>query len=130
MAGSKSDFLEDKLINHVLRNTAYTSPTTVYAALYTVTPSDSAGGTEVTGGAYARQAMAVDAPSPAGETQNTAEISFPVATASWGTVLAASLMDAVTAGNLLYWGDVTPNKLVSTDDQFKFAAGAFQVDEL
>lgn len=130
MAGSKSDYLEDKLINHVLRATAYTSPTTVYAALYTVTPSDSAAGTEVSGGAYAREAMAFDAPSPAGETQNTAEVAFTVATANWGTIVAASIMDAVTAGNLLYWGDVTPNKVVNTDDQFKFAAGAFQVDEL
>lgn len=130
MAGSKSDYLEDKLINHVLRNTTYTSPTTVYAALYTVTPSDSTAGTEVTGGAYAREAMAFDAPSPGGETQNTAEVAFTVATASWGTVVAASIMDAVTAGNLLYWGDVTPNKAVTQDDQFKFAAGAFQIDEL
>lgn len=130
MAGSKSDFLEDKLINHVLRNTAYTSPTTVYASLYTVTPSDSASGTEVTGGAYARQSMAFAAPSPSGETQNSAVVTFPVATANWGTVLAAAIMDAVTAGNLLYWGDVTPSKVVNTDDQFKFAIGAFQIDEL
>jgi len=60
---SKTDFLENKIINHVLRNTAYTAPATVYAALFTATPGESSAGTEVTGGSYARQAATFSAPS-------------------------------------------------------------------
>ena len=50
-----TDYLENKLLAHTFSNTAYTSPSTVYVALYTVAPTDSSVGTEVTGGGYARQ---------------------------------------------------------------------------
>ena len=56
-AGALSDYLENKLIDHVFRGTAYTAPGTVYVALFTSACSDSAGGTEVSGGSYARAAL-------------------------------------------------------------------------
>ena len=52
-----TDFLENKIIDHMLRNQAYTPPTTVYVALFTTATTDAGGGTEVSGGAYARQAV-------------------------------------------------------------------------
>ena len=55
--GSKSNFLELELLDHVLGNAAYTAPGTVWVALYSATPSDTGGGTEVTGGSYARVAV-------------------------------------------------------------------------
>ncbi len=105
MRGSKSDFLESELIDHVLRNAAYTSPTTVYGALFTVMPTEASGGTEVAGDNYARQAVAFDAPSPAGESQNTADETFgPATPGAWGLLLGWGILDALTVGNLLYHG--------------------------
>lgn len=129
MAGSKSDFLENELLDHVLRNSAYTPPATVYVALYTVAPTDAGGGTEVAGNAYARQAAAFNVAS-GGATANTSDITFPVATPSgWGTIVAFGLFDALTVGNLLYWGDLTASKAINAGDQAKFTAGDIDVTE-
>lgn len=129
MAG-KSDYLEDALINHILRNSAYTSPTTVYVGLYTAAPSDAGGGTEVSGTNYARQSIAFDAPSPAGETQNTSIVTFPVAGAGgWGTVTHFGIFDAVSAGNLLYWAALDASKAIAENDQANYPIGSLEVDE-
>jgi hypothetical protein len=98
-----------------------------------VTPTDSGGGTEVTGGAYARKAVTNNATNfPAasgGAKSNGVEIAFVEATASWGTVVAFAVMDAATAGNMLYWGAVSPNKLVDTGDVARFKAGELDFTE-
>lgn len=131
MANNKTNYLEDALINHVLRNTALTSPVTVYVALFTAAPGEAGGGTEVSGNAYARQAIAFDAPSPAGETQNTSVITFPQASPiAWGTITDFAIFDALTVGNMLYYGTLDASVVINADDQFRFAAGAVQVDEL
>lgn len=124
---SKSDYLEDKILDHVLRNTAYTSPTTVYVALYTADPSDAGGGTEVSGGSYARESVAFDAAS-GGVTQNTSLITYTTATASWGTITAFGIFDLGSAGNLLYWGQIT-DKLIDNGDTATFAASSISVSE-
>lgn len=127
---SKSDYLENLVINSALRNQAFPTITTVYVGLFTAAPSDTGGGTEVSGVNYARQAVAFDAPSPAGETQNTSEVAFPVAGAGgWGTVTHFATFDAVSAGNFLYWGVLGTSKTINENDQAKFAAGALQIDE-
>ena len=119
-----SNYLENALVNHVLRNTALTSPTTVYLALYTaVTDAEAGTGTEVSGGAYARQAAAFDAPSN-GVTQNSATITFPTATANWGTITHAAIMDAATAGNpLTAIKALAASKTVNNGDVIRFLAG-------
>ena len=124
---SKSDYLENAVLNHVLRNTTLTSPTTVYVGLYTVAPTDAGGGTEVSGGSYAREAAAFNAPS-GGSTANTSQIDFTTATASWGTIVAAGVFDAVSAGNLLYWTTV-PDKLIGNGDTATIASGALTIAE-
>lgn len=116
-----SNFLENAVLNHVLRNAAYTQPAGLYVALYTATPSDTGGGTEVTGGAYARQSATFSAAAN-GSTSNSADITFPVASAGWGTVTSIGIFDAVTAGNLLWWGALTTSKAIATNDQFKILA--------
>jgi hypothetical protein len=128
MAGDFSNYLEDALINAVFRNTTYTSPATVYVALYTaVTDAEAGTGTEVTGGAYARQSMAFDAPSN-GVTQNTSIVTYPTATANWGTVTHAAARDASTAGNALTTVKaLTASKVINTGDIFRFPAGQFSV---
>lgn len=133
MAGGKSDFLELEVLDHVLGNAAYTAPATVHVGLFTVTPDDTGGGTEVTGGAYARAAVTNNAtnwPAAAGGAKsNGTEIAFPQATANWGTVVAFGIFDASTAGNLLYWGPITPTKAVNNGDTAKFAVGDLDVTE-
>lgn len=126
--GSKTNFLELELLDHVLRNSAYTPPATVYVGLFTAAPGEAGGGTEVTGGSYARQSVAFDV-AAAGATQNTSEVAFPVATANWGTITDFAIFDAVSGGNMLYYGTLAASKVINTDDQFKFAAGAIDITE-
>jgi hypothetical protein len=125
VAGNISNYLENKLLDHSLGTTTFTKPT-VYIALYTVTPTDADSGTEVTGGSYARQTAAFDA-AAGGATQNSADITFPQATADWGTIVAIGIRDALTTGNLLWWGPLTVSKTVSNGDTFKIPAGDLDV---
>ena len=128
MAGSKSDYLENKVLDHVLGTTAMTSPADVYVGLYTVAPTDAGGGTEVSGNAYAREAVTFSSAS-SGATANDAEVEFDTPTASWGTVVAFGIFDAATTGNLLYWGDLTVNKTIDTGDVVKFLVGDIDITE-
>lgn len=128
MAGSFSDYLEDKVLKHVFTNTSYTPASTLYVALYTAAPTDAGGGTEVSGGSYARQSCAftVSGSSPT-QAANTSAVEFPTATASWGTIVAAAVFDASSAGNMLAWADLTSNKTISSGDVFRFPASQFVV---
>ena len=121
-----SNYLENALINVTLRNTAYTTPTTVYLALYTTDPTDADTGTEVTGGSYARQAVTFGAPSN-GASTNSAAIEYPQCTASWGTVTHVGIRDASTAGNLLYHTPLDASKTIDSGDIFKIAIGSLSV---
>jgi hypothetical protein len=121
-----SNYLEDALINATLRNTSYTSPSTVYLGLFTSDPTDANTGTEVSGGSYARQSITFGAPSN-GVTTNTAAIEFPQATGSWGTVGWVGIMDSLTTGNLLYHTALDASKTIASGDIFKIAIGSLSV---
>lgn len=121
-----SDYLENAIGNAVLRNIAFTSPATVYVALFTAAPADAGGGTEVSGGGYARQAVTFGAPSN-GVFTNSADVVFPTATANWGTIVAFALFDAPTAGNMLIYGNLSASKTVNSGDQFRFPAGQLSI---
>lgn len=125
---SKTNYLETQILNHVLRNTAYTPPATIYVGLFTILPTDAGGGTEVSGGAYARQSVTFTAPSP-DTVSNTADVTFPVATANWGTIVGFALFDAITAGNMLYYTALDTSRTVLTNDQFRFPTGQLIVVE-
>ena len=124
MAGSASDYLENKLIDHSLGTTTFTKPTTIYAALYTVAPSDSSAGTEVTGGSYARQTITFSAAS-SGSASNNTNVDFNTMPAS--TVVAVAILDAATSGNMLYWGTLTTNRTVTAGDSIRIASGALVI---
>lgn len=128
MAGSFSDYLEDKVLKHVFTNTAYTAPSTLYVGLYTVAPTDAGGGTEVSGGSYARQTgtFTVSGSNPT-QAANSAAVEFPTATANWGTIVAAAVFDASTSGNMLAWADLTANKTISSGDVFRFPTSSFVI---
>jgi hypothetical protein len=121
-----SNYLEDALINATLRNTTYTSPSVVYAALFTSDPTDAGTGTEVTGGSYTREAITFGAPSN-GASTNSAAVEFDQATADWGTVTHFGIYDASTSGNLLYHGALTASKIIQNGDVFKFAISSVSV---
>ncbi|WP_134682573.1 phage tail fiber protein [Brevibacillus migulae] len=119
-----TDYLENKLINHVLRGQAYTPPTAIYVALFTTATTEAGGGTEVTsvGSGYTRMQV-VFTDSTAGATSNTADIIFPVALSDWGTIVDVALFDAQTGGNMLFHGPATVAKPIQSGDQYVLRAG-------
>ncbi len=121
-----SNYLETALVNAVLRNTSYTSPATVYLALYTSDPTDADAGTEVSGTSYARQSITFASPSN-GVTTNSAAIEFPQAGGSWGTITHVGIRDASTSGNLLFHTALDASKTIATGDVFRIASGSLSV---
>jgi len=121
-----SNYLENALINATLRNTTFTSPAVVYVSLHTADPTDAGSGTEVSGGSYIRQSATFGAPSN-GVSTTTADISYPQATASYGTVGWIGIWDAQTSGNMLYHTALDTSKSIDTGDIFKIAAGSLTV---
>jgi hypothetical protein len=121
-----SNYLENALINAVLRSTTYTSPATVYVSLWTSDPTDAGSGNEVSGGSYARTAVTFGSPSN-GVTSNNADVSFPQATAGWGTVGWIGLNDALSSGNLLFHTALDTSKTIDSGDIFKIATGSLTV---
>ena len=131
-----SDYLEAAICNHVLRNTAFTTPgDNVYVGL--IKYYDSAvveAGTltqEASGGAYARQQVngtgAWTAPGAAGATSNVAAITFPTATADWDNISGVIIADAASAGNVLLHGSLTTARDVKDGDVFKFNIGDLDI---
>jgi hypothetical protein len=123
---SFSDYTENKVVDHVLGTATFTKPTAVYVALFTAAPSDSGGGTEVSGGSYARVAATFSAAS-GGATSNSATIDFGTASASWGTITHMAIFDASTAGNMLAWAPLAASKTVASGDAFQVPAGSLTV---
>jgi len=120
-----ADYLENKVLDHILGKTAYTMPT-VYVGLSTADPLDDASGlAEPLGGGYARVATtgATWNAAAVGSASNAAAITFPQATASWGTVTHFALFDAATAGNMIASGALTVSKAIGNGDTAKFDIG-------
>lgn len=131
--GSKSNYLENEILDHVLRGETYTAPSTVYSALFTVIPSDSTGGTEVTqaSSGYTRVATTFTTAGATATGQSVNETSVAFATIAGGatvTIVGWGLMDAASTGNLLYWATVTSTAL-EVGDQATFPAGNITVTE-
>ena len=120
-----TDFLENKLVAHTFSATAYTSPSTVYVALYTVAPTDSTTGTEVSGGGYARQSASFTTTGNAAT--NASAIEYPTATGNYGTVVATALLDASSGGNMLAYATLSASKTISTGDVFRIPAGDLDI---
>lgn len=121
-----SDYLEDKVLDHVLTSTSYTAPTRRYIALFTAatglesnTPTSEISNQ---GTGYARQ-EAFFAAAQSGSSATNATVTFPVATANWGTITHVAVMDASSGGNVLFWGAVTTSKTIETGDTFQITSG-------
>lgn len=124
-----SNYIENAVLNHFLRGGgAVSQPAGVYVGLFTDATGIAADQptTEVSGGAYARTAATFGA-STTGTTANSADITFPVATAGWGTVNYVGVFDAASGGNLLFWGALTASKTIANGDTFKITSGSLTV---
>jgi len=126
--GSFSNYLENKVLDHILKTTSFTVPTNVYVALSTADPLDTAAGiAEPVGNAYARVACNTWDAASGGATANTGAVTFVAASGSWGTITHFALYDAITAGNMLMHGSLTTSKAITTGDTPRFAAGDIDI---
>lgn len=137
-----SDFLENKLIDQIFRGQSAPTTTTLYVGLFTAAPSDTGGGTEVSGGSYARASVAsslanwagtqsagstVASSGTGGSTSNNGSITFATPGATWGTVTHFGIFDAASGGNLLFHGALTTSKTINSGDTVTFPAGSLSV---
>lgn len=142
-AQSMSNYLENKVVDWLLRGQVFTPPAATYLALFTNACSDAAPGTEPSGGSYARAPLgstlanwagtqgagtAVASTGTSGQTSNNVVVAFPAPTASWGSVSYFGLMDAATAGNLLICQQLASPKTINAGDAAPvFGAGALTI---
>jgi hypothetical protein len=124
---SFTDFLENKLLDHVLGPAAYSAPANVYIGLSTTTPLDDGSNfTEPSGGGYARVAVPNNPANwpaaVAGSKQNANPVTFNEATLPWNVITYLGIFDQLTGGNLLMYGALTAPKTIATGDVAQFNA--------
>ena len=142
-----SNYLENKLIDHVFRGVAYTAPTIAYFGLFTAIPSDAGGGTEVSTGGYGRAQLACNTTNWAatnaalstvnpstgtsGQTSNNSTVTFATPSATWNTITHFGIFDQPTGGNLLFWGALSASKLIQSGDAVTIQASQLvvQIDD-
>jgi hypothetical protein len=122
---SFSNTFETRVLTWVFTTGSATRPTAWHVALYTAAPDDTGGGTEVSGGAYARQAVTFTV---SGNTAtNSAALEYPTATAPYGTVTHVGVFDASTGGNLIAYAALTTSKTIDTGDVLRLPAGDLDI---
>lgn len=133
MAGA-SDYLEGKVLDHLLGRTTFTAPATLYVGLWSTVLNDASTGStagEINGTGYQRVAVANDVANwptaSGGQKANANPIQFPTAFSNWGTVRTVALLDASTAGNLLFFATPAPVVSVGYSDTLIFSAGSLTI---
>lgn len=125
MAGNLTDYLENKLLGHCTGYAAWTAPTNTFLGLYTVSPTEVGGGTEVAAGNYARIQIGWGAPAT-GAQSNATSIRFPAsgtASADYGTIVALGVLDSLTSGNLLWYGSLSAAVTIKSGDSYTITPG-------
>lgn len=137
-----SDYLENKLVDQLFRGQSAPTTSTLYVGLLTAAPSDTGGGTEVSGNDYARVPVTsslanwagtqgagttVASSGNSGATSNNAAITFPTPAGTWGTVTHFGIYDAASSGNLLFYGSLTIAKTINQADTVTFPAGSLAI---
>lgn len=126
--GSFSNYLENKVLDHVFKTASYSVPSNIYVALSTADPTDSGGSiAEPSGNNYARTACNTWDAASSGAIANTGAVTFPTASGSWGTITHFALYDASTSGNMLAHGSLSASKAIGNGDTASFAAGAIDI---
>lgn len=127
MAGSFSDYMENVALDWVFGGSTPTRPTARYVGLFTAAPGETGGGTEVSGGGYARQAATFSA-SSGGSTSNSAVLTWTASGAAYGTIVAIGIYDAASAGNLIAYSTLTTSKTINDGDSFQFPTASVVVN--
>ena len=126
-----SDYVENQILNCYLNQTNVTAPTNIYLGLFTATPSDAGGGTEVSGNGYSRVEITAkfDAASgTGGSLSSNADITgFTASGGNWGTVTSIGIFDASTSGNLLFYTALDSSATVNDGDSFQISSGNLTV---
>jgi hypothetical protein len=130
MMSSFTDFTENLVLNWLFTTNSATRPTAWFVGLFTAAPSDTGGGTEVSGNGYARKAtgtMTVSGTSPTNCT-NSAAIEFdPASGGNWGTITHVAIFSASTAGNMLGWAALTTARTINNGDVLRIPAGDLDI---
>ena len=122
---SLSNAFETTTLEWLFTTTSVTRPSAWYLALYTVAPGEGGGGTECSGTSYARQSFTM---SVSGNlATNTANVEYPTAGSSWGTIVAVGVLTALTGGTLIAYGDLTASKTIATGDVLRVPAGDLDI---
>ena len=128
---ASSNYLENKVLDHVLKVAAYTQPSNLYLGLFTNTSGSAAANLEAgtltdevstSGTNYSRKAVAFGSAS-GGTSATNATVTFDAASATWGTITHVAVMDQATGGNVLFWGAVTTSKSIEAGDTFQVSTG-------
>lgn len=117
--------LETRVLQYAFTTGSPTRPTAWYVGLFTAAPSDTGGGTEVSGGSYARQAVTLTV--SGNLATNGSAIEWPTASANWGTITHVAIFDALTTGNMLVYAALTTSKTISTGDVLRIPAGDLDI---
>ncbi len=135
MGGSGfSQYAEAKIVDHANGKTSWTMPTHSYVALATSVPTSTSTGTTLADATYTTYARvennanwtAATAATPSVGV-NTATITFPACTASSSTITAWGICDALTVGNLIWWGTATSTVISTTQTPPTIAASGLSV---
>lgn len=129
---SKTNYLENKVLDHTLGTTAYTAPTDVYLGLFTDEPAEDGTGTEVSGNGYAREVITFNAAASGqatGPATGGGAVEFTADGGNWGTLTHFALFDASTSGNMLFKGALTASKVVADGDSVRFAENSITITE-
>jgi hypothetical protein len=127
---SFSDYTENLVLNYVFTTSSVTRPTEWYVGLFTAAPSDSGGGTEVSGSGYTREATGTLSVSGTSATNctNDAAIEFdPASGGNWGTITHIAIFDASTSGNMLGWAELTTSRTINDGDVLRIPAGDLDI---
>jgi len=126
---SFTDYTENLVLNWLLTTNSATRPTAWYVGLFTAAPSDTGGGTEVSGNGYARKATGtMTITGTATTATNAAAIEFAAASGgNWGTLTHAAIFDALTTGNMLAWAPLTTSRTINDGDVFRVPASSLTV---
>lgn len=125
-----SDYLDQRRLKWAFEGLAHPAPPAIYVALYTAAPTKAGGGTEVSGGSYARLAtVAADwaVSGPLWRAQNARVLTFPSPTALWGTLVAFGLLDAASGGQLLWFSALAQQRVPAVAQPVVFGMGALIV---
>lgn len=117
--------LETRVLQWALTSGSPTRPSAWYIGLFTAAPGEAGGGTEVSGGSYARQTVAFTV--SGNLATNSAAIEWPTATASWGTITHVAVFDALTSGNMLVYATLAESKTIGTGDVLRIPIGDLDV---